>query len=42
LAIDKAPIKGTLLGMKAQYLILDTGVLNFRKWAGWQGVSSAF
>ncbi len=33
---DKTPnIEGTLLGIKGQYLILDTGVLNIRKFAGY-------
>jgi len=37
LNFDKTPlIEGTLLGMKGQYLILDTGVLNVRKFTGYQ------
>jgi hypothetical protein len=36
LNLDKtALIEGTLLGIKGQYLILDTGVLNIRKFAGY-------
>ena len=36
LNFDKTPqIEGTLLGIKGQYLILDTGVLNMRKFAGY-------
>ncbi len=31
----KAVAEGTLLGIKGQYLILDTGVLNIRKFAGY-------
>lgn len=35
-SFDKtACIEGTLLGIKGQYLILDTGVLNIRKFAGY-------
>lgn len=34
---DKIPrVAGELLGIKAQYLILDTGVLNVRKFAGYE------
>ena len=37
LNFDKTPnITGTLVGIKAQYLILDTGVLNIRKFSGYQ------
>ncbi len=37
LNFDKTPeIEGTLLGIKGQYLILDIGVLNVRKFAGYQ------
>ena len=37
LSFDKTPnIEGTLLGIKGQYLILDTGVLNIRKFSGYQ------
>ena len=36
LSFDKQPeIEGTLLGIKGQYLILDTGVLNIRKFGGY-------
>jgi len=36
LNLDKTPlIEGTLLGIKGQYLILDTGVLNIRKFSGY-------
>jgi hypothetical protein len=36
LNLDKTPtIEGTLLGVKGQYLIFDTGVLNVRKFAGY-------
>ncbi len=36
LNFDKSPqISGTLLGIKGQYLILDSGVLNIRKFAGY-------
>lgn len=34
---DKNPlVAGTLLGIKGQYLILDTGVINLRKFGGYQ------
>lgn len=34
---DKNPIvEGTLLGIKGQYLILDTGVINVRKFTGYE------
>ena len=37
LNLDKTPeISGTLLGIKGQYLILDCGVINIRKYAGYQ------
>ena len=29
-------VAGTLLGIKGQYLILDTGVINLRKFGGYQ------
>jgi hypothetical protein len=29
-------VEGTLLGIKGQYLMLDTGVLNVRKFGGYQ------
>jgi len=36
LNFDKQPeIKGMLMGIKGQYLILDTGVLNIRKFSGY-------
>ena len=35
-SLDKtAKIDGVLLGIKGQYLILDTGVLNIRKFGGY-------
>ena len=35
--LDKQPlVEGTLMGIKGQYLILDTGVINIRKFAGYQ------
>ena len=35
--LDKNPrAEGTLLGIKGQYLILDTGVLNVRKYGGYE------
>lgn len=35
--LDKLPIaEGTLLGIKGQYLIFDTGVINMRKYGGYQ------
>lgn len=34
--LDKQPeVEGTLLGVKGQYLIFDTGVINMRKYAGY-------
>jgi len=34
--LDKTPlVEGVLQGIKAQYLILDTGVINIRKYAGY-------
>lgn len=34
--LDKTPrIEGTLLGIKGQYLMLDTGVINIRKYGGY-------
>ncbi len=37
LNFDKTPcIEGTLMGIKGQYLILSTGVLNIRKFAGYE------
>lgn len=35
--LDKTPtIEGTLMGIKGQYLIFDTGVINIRKYGGYQ------
>jgi len=35
--LDKTPeIGGTLLGLKGQYLILDSGVINLRKYTGYE------
>jgi len=35
--LDKTPeVEGTLLGIKGQYLILDTGVINMRKYTAYQ------
>jgi hypothetical protein len=35
--LDKTPIiNGTLMGIKGQYLILDTGVINIRKYTGYE------
>lgn len=40
--LDKNPrAEGTLLGIKGQYLILDTGVLNVRKYGGYEIALSA-
>ena len=34
---DKQPVvEGTLMGIKGQYLMLDTGVLNIRKFSGYE------
>ncbi|MFT6957884.1 MAG: hypothetical protein ACJAYC_002900 [Halieaceae bacterium] len=34
--LDKAPlVEGTLMGIKGQYLIFDTGVINIRKYGGY-------
>ena len=34
---DKQPVvEGTLTGIKGQYLMLDTGVLNIRKFGGYE------
>ncbi|GHE22850.1 hypothetical protein GCM10017767_33710 [Halomonas urumqiensis] len=39
--LDKTPeISGTLLGLKGQYLILDSGVINLRKYTGYEVVVS--
>nr|WP_241505758.1 DUF2797 domain-containing protein [Parahaliea mediterranea] len=35
--LDKTPlVEGTLLGIKGQYLMFDTGVINLRKYGGYQ------
>ncbi|MNO08412.1 hypothetical protein D3C81_2310390 [compost metagenome] len=35
--LDKDPVvEGTLLGIKGQYLIFDTGVINIRKYTAYQ------
>ena len=35
--LDKTPeVQGSLLGIKGQYLIFDTGVINIRKYTGYQ------
>lgn len=35
--LDKVPVvEGTLMGIKGQYLIFDTGVINMRKYGGYQ------
>lgn len=40
--LDKASLlSGTLLGLKGQYLILDTGVINLRKFTGYEVKVSA-
>ncbi len=37
LNLDKQPqVSGTLLGLKGQYLILDTGVMNIRRFSAYQ------
>ena len=42
LDLDKTPvIEGTLKGIKGQYLILDTGVINIRKFTAYQVAVSA-
>jgi hypothetical protein len=39
---DKKPlVKGTLMGIKGQYLIFDTGVINIRKFGGYKVAISA-
>ena len=36
-SFDKNPdVSGVLYGIKGQYLILDTGVLNIRKFGGYE------
>jgi len=43
LNFDKDPrVAGTLLGIKGQYLILDTGVINLRKYGGYQVALSQY
>lgn len=38
---DKAPVvEGTLLGIKGQYLIFDTGVINLRRFSGYEVAAS--
>lgn len=40
--LDKTPVvEGTLLGIKGQYLIFDTGVINIRKYTAYQLAVSA-
>ncbi|MCY1368264.1 hypothetical protein D9M68_925050 [compost metagenome] len=40
--LDKTPVvEGTLRGIKGQYLILDTGVINLRKYTAYQLAISA-
>jgi len=35
--LDKDPdVKGTITGIKGQYLLLDTGVINIRKFTSYQ------
>lgn len=42
LDLDKTPVvEGTLMGIKGQYLILDTGVINIRKYSAYQVAVSA-
>ncbi len=42
LDLDKTPVvEGTLRGIKGQYLILDTGVINIRKFTAYQVVASS-
>jgi len=37
LDLEKTPVvEGTLKGIKGQYLILDTGVINIRKFTAYQ------
>jgi hypothetical protein len=37
LDLDKSPeISGMLLGIKGQYLLLDSGVINIRKYTGYE------
>ena len=40
--LDKNPeVEGTLMGIKGQYLMLDTGVINIRKFTGYHVEFSA-
>ncbi|MEZ5482945.1 MAG: DUF2797 domain-containing protein [Porticoccaceae bacterium] len=35
--MDKTPLaEGTLMGIKGQYLMLDTGVINIRKYTAYK------
>ena len=35
--LDKTPlVGGTLMGIKGQYLMFDTGVINMRKYGGYK------
>ena len=35
--LDKTPlVEGTLMGIKGQYLMFDTGVINMRKYGGYE------
>ncbi len=37
LNLDKTPlVEGVLMGIKGQYLILDSGVINIRKYSGYK------
>jgi hypothetical protein len=37
LNLDKTPsVEGVLLGIKGQYLLLDSGVINIRKYSGYK------
>jgi hypothetical protein len=41
LDLEKTPVvEGTLKGIKGQYLILDTGVINIRKFTAYQVAAS--
>ena len=41
--LDKTPtIEGTLMGIKGQYLIFDTGVINIRKYGGYHIALQSF
>ena len=42
LDLEKTPVvEGTLRGIKGQYLILDTGVINVRKFTSYQVAASS-